>query len=153
MGADTEGQRALERAQSYSLSPTAETISGRTSKLATAPSTCRPAWLLTTIPSQPISRALRASAAHWMPLMMNGRPPEIRFHYATSQSQKLNRRPCRSWKHTSSTNHFVFSQVCAFPCQTCLSIHVPESFSSSSLYLCMNTGSDFPFSFPTCPGG
>lgn len=38
----------------YVFSPTAATMFSSASRLAIAPSTCRPAWLLTTMPSQPI---------------------------------------------------------------------------------------------------
>ena len=53
--------------------------------------------------------------------------------------------------HTCSINHSTFSQVCAFPCHTLESIHLPESCSSSLPYFFMKTGSDMPISLPTVP--
>jgi hypothetical protein len=85
------------------------------------------------MPSQPTSAALTASAADWMPLSTNGRPPEIRFHCAIS--------------------HGIFAHVCALPCHTFESIHLPESAACASAYLRMNTGSLLPISLPTSPGG
>ena len=42
----------------------------------------------------------------------------------------------------------IFSHVCGFPCHTLWSIHLPESFFSSSPCFLMNTGSDVPISLP-----
>lgn len=65
--------------------PTASTISGNTSKLPTAPSTCLPAWFETTMNSQPTSSDFLASWTFWMPLRPKGRPFEMRFHSLISQ--------------------------------------------------------------------
>ena len=54
------------------LSPTASTISGSTSKLPMAPSSCRPPWLLTTIPSIPAWTAIFASSTCWIPFRTIG---------------------------------------------------------------------------------
>ena len=56
-----------------SAPPTASTTSGSASRLATAPSSCRPPWLDTTIPSTPCSTARVASSAVRMPLSTIGR--------------------------------------------------------------------------------
>ena len=42
----------------------------------------------------------------------------------------------------------ILSHVWALPCHTLWSIHLPESFLSSSPYFCMKTGSESPVSFP-----
>ena len=51
---------------------TASTTPGRASSVAIAPSTCRPPWLETTIPSIPASTARRASSGCRMPLSTIG---------------------------------------------------------------------------------
>jgi hypothetical protein len=97
----TQSASALfEPNREHALSPTASTMAGNWSRDPTAPSiycnnpiqkgvlhgrvgtrriipTWRPAWLLTTIPSQPYSTALSASSTHWIPLRRKGRPPLI----------------------------------------------------------------------------
>ena len=53
-------------------SPTASAIGGRASSEAIAPSTWRPPWLETTMPSRPRAAASRASSTCWMPLTRIG---------------------------------------------------------------------------------
>ena len=71
---------------------------GKARALDSAPSSCRPPWLETTIPSAPLSAASRASSGSRMPLMTSGPCHCARTHSTSFQvtlASKLRANPAR----------------------------------------------------------
>ena len=76
------------------LPPIASAIAGNARALDSTPSSWRPPWLETTMPSAPLAAASRASSGSRMPLMMNGPSHCARTHSRSFQvtvASKLSR--------------------------------------------------------------
>ena len=65
------GKRTLPSSHTSQAPPTSATISGSTSMLAGAPSSCRPPWFETMMESTPRPAAMAASSASMMPLRIS----------------------------------------------------------------------------------